>query len=167
MGCLAMAKEGIPGVMLYFDVRKCLKRFSIEDKGMLFEAILDYAELGVLPDFDGALGVAWDFIQPKIDRDREAYEKRSERGAKAAKSRWSKDNDGEGMQNDANNANAYGSTDKQVTTTIPSTTSTNISSKTAVSAQHSKDAVPQKSFDELKREGINKLEAYAKNRART
>ena len=64
-----------PGVMLYFDVRPCLKRLSCEEKGLLFEGILDYAELGVLPEFDGMLGVAWDFIQPRLDRDGEAYEK--------------------------------------------------------------------------------------------
>lgn len=64
-----------PGVMLYFDVRPCLKRLSREEKGLLFEGILDYAELGILPEFDGMLGVAWDFIQPRLDRDGEAYEK--------------------------------------------------------------------------------------------
>lgn len=46
-----------PGVMFYFDVRPCIRRLDVEDKGRLFEAILDYGELGVAPDFDGALGV--------------------------------------------------------------------------------------------------------------
>lgn len=62
-----------PGVMFYFDIRPCLKRLSIEDKGMLFEAILDYAEHGIEPDFDGVVGVAWDFIKPGIDRDSDRY----------------------------------------------------------------------------------------------
>lgn len=61
-----------PGVMFYFDVRPCLKRLTDEDKGRLFEAILDFGEFGVIPDFDGALGVAWDFIQPRIERERKA-----------------------------------------------------------------------------------------------
>lgn len=60
-----------PGIMFYFDVRPCIKRLTLEEKGRLFEAILDYAEFGAVPDIDGALGVAWDFIQPKIDRDGE------------------------------------------------------------------------------------------------
>ena len=62
-----------PGVMFYFDVRPCLKRLNPEEKGLLFEAILEYGEHGTEPDFDGALGVAWDFIKPGIDRDSDRY----------------------------------------------------------------------------------------------
>lgn len=69
-GGFPMAK---PGVMFYFDVRPCIKRLSIEEKGQLFEAILDYAEFEKVPDLDGALGVAWDFIQPKLDQDAKRY----------------------------------------------------------------------------------------------
>lgn len=64
-----------PGVMFYFDVRPCIKRLDINEKGRLFEAILDYGEFGIVPDLDGSLGVAWDFIQPKLDRDADRYEK--------------------------------------------------------------------------------------------
>lgn len=62
-----------PGVMFYFDVRPCLKRLNSEEKGLLFEAILEYGEHGTEPDFDGAIGVAWDFIKPGIDRDSDRY----------------------------------------------------------------------------------------------
>ena len=62
-----------PGVMFYFDLRPCLKRLTLEEKGRLFEAILNYAELGEVPELEGMCGVAWDFIQPRIDRDGEAY----------------------------------------------------------------------------------------------
>jgi len=65
---------GKPGVMLYFDVRPCLRRLSAEEKGHLFEAILEYGENGVDPGFEGMLGVAWDFIQPSIDRDSDRYD---------------------------------------------------------------------------------------------
>ena len=61
--------------MFYFDVRPCLKRLTDDDKGRLFEAILDYGEFGIIPEFDGMLGVAWDFIRPRLDRDAENYEK--------------------------------------------------------------------------------------------
>lgn len=63
-----------PGVMFYFDIRPCIKRLSLEEKGRLFEAILDYGEYGAVPEVDGVLGIAWDFIQPKIDKDGERYE---------------------------------------------------------------------------------------------
>ena len=50
-----MAKR--PGIMLYFSVRPALKRLSAEQKGLLYDAILDYGESGLLPEFDGVLGV--------------------------------------------------------------------------------------------------------------
>lgn len=62
-----------PGVMLFFDVRPALKRLTIEERGRLFEAILDYGELGLLPEFEGGLGIVWDFIQPRIDQDAARY----------------------------------------------------------------------------------------------
>ena len=67
-----------PGVMFYFDVRPCIKRLDITEKGRLFEAILDYGEFGVVPEFNGALGVAWDFLQPKLDRDSGRYDRQVE-----------------------------------------------------------------------------------------
>lgn len=76
-----------PGVMFYFEIRPCIRRLSLEDKGQLFEAILDYAENGIEPEMDGALGVAWDFIQPRIDLDSEQYELKVETSQYAAFSR--------------------------------------------------------------------------------
>lgn len=72
-----------PGVMMYFDVRPCLIRLSDCEKGQLFEAILDYGENGIVPDFDDKLGVAWDFIKPRLDRDSERYAKKSAKSAYA------------------------------------------------------------------------------------
>ena len=62
-----------PGVMFYFDVRPCIKRLNLNEKGQLFEAILDYAENGIEPELEGVLGIAWDFIQPRLDQDTERY----------------------------------------------------------------------------------------------
>ena len=76
-----------PGVMFYFDIRPCIRLLSLVDKGQLFEAILDYAENGIEPELDGALGVAWDFIQPRIDLDSEQYELKVETSQYAAFSR--------------------------------------------------------------------------------
>ena len=67
-----------PGVMFYFEVRPCLKRLSLEEKGQLFEAILDYGEYGLEPSLDGMAGLAWDFLRPKLDRDAMRYDKQLE-----------------------------------------------------------------------------------------
>lgn len=89
-----MAKR--PGIMLYFSVRPALKRLSAEQKGKLFDTILDYGENGLLPDFDGLLGVCWDFIQPMIDKDAAAYSEKCSKARSAANTRWmsGKDTDG-------------------------------------------------------------------------
>ena len=62
-----------PGVMLYFDILEPIKVLPNEDKGRLLEAILEYGKLGIVPEFDGMLALAWGFVRPKIDRDREEY----------------------------------------------------------------------------------------------
>lgn len=60
--------------MLYFNTRPALQWLSNEEKGILFEAILNYGELEVVPEFEGLLGMAWSFIQPLLDRDAASYE---------------------------------------------------------------------------------------------
>ena len=76
-----------PGVLFYFDIRPCIKRLSTNEKGQLFEAILDYGEFGAEPELNGALGIAWDFIKPRIDLDSEQYELKVEGSQYAAFSR--------------------------------------------------------------------------------
>lgn len=76
-----------PGVLFCFDIRPCIKRLSTNEKGQLFEAILDYGEFGAEPELNGALGIAWDFIKPRIDLDSEQYELKVEGSQYAAFSR--------------------------------------------------------------------------------
>ena len=77
--------------MLYFSVRPALRRLSLEEKGTLLDAILNYGERGVLPELNGVLGVCWDFIQPMIDKDAEAYHKKCEQAKKSVEARWAKE----------------------------------------------------------------------------
>ena len=80
-----------PGVLICFSLRPAIKRLTLEEKGALFEAILDYAQNGVYPDFDGVLGICWDFVQPLIDADGEAYRDKCEKAKKAIETRWAKE----------------------------------------------------------------------------
>ena len=128
-----MAEKERPGVMLYFDLRPSLKRLSLEDKGLLFESILNYAQYGELPELDGMTGIAWDFIQPRIDRDAERYEEITESRRKAARKRW--DAREEEPPTDANactrmqmHANASDALQTMPTTTTSSTTTTKTTS---------------------------------------
>ena len=78
-----------PGVMLYFDLRDSLDGLSCEDKGKLLDAILDYGKYGVVPEFSGMLKMAWNFIRPRVDQDRDRYERLVNQRRGAAASRWS------------------------------------------------------------------------------
>lgn len=124
-----MAEKKRPGVMFYFETRPSLKRLSLEEKGLLLEGILDYAEHGELPQFEGMLGVAWDFIQPRLDRDKERYEEVTEARRKAAQKRWEEQETQEdAVQMDANASFAMQTmpttTSISTTTTTPTSTST-------------------------------------------
>lgn len=77
-----------PGVMLYFEIRPCLERLSMDQQGQLFNAILDYGEEGIEPNFEYMLGIAWDFIKPRLERDRERYEEICRKRTEAAQARW-------------------------------------------------------------------------------
>lgn len=110
-----MAKKQ-PGCMLYFDLRPSLKRLSLEEKGRLFEAILDFGEYGVIPELDGVLAVAWDFIQPRLEKDRERYAEICEKRRDAVNTRWERE------QQD--NTNEYKSIQVIPTTPQPTSPST-------------------------------------------
>lgn len=113
--------------MLYFEIRPSLKRLSDEEKGRLFEAILDYGENGTAPGFDGALGIVWDFIQPRIDADSQRYQKVSEARSAAAAARWEQKN----MQTNANDANAFFAMQTMPTTTTTTTTTSSSTERVA------------------------------------
>lgn len=106
--------------MFYFEIRPSLNLLSLEQKGKLFEAILDYAQYGVVPEFESEplLGMAWCFITPRLDKDRERYQQISESRARAGRI-------GGSSRRKVPEANAF--FDKQTkptTTTTPTTTST-------------------------------------------
>ena len=62
-----------PGIMVYFDMMGPLKVLPDADKGRLFWAMLEYGKSGTVPEFDGLLALAWEFVKPNIDRDSESY----------------------------------------------------------------------------------------------
>ena len=58
-----------PGVVIYFDIRNALSRLTMEQRGILLTAVLDYAEYGEITDLDIPTGVCFDMLRPKIDYD--------------------------------------------------------------------------------------------------
>ena len=63
-----------PGIMLYFEIRDALRFLTLEEKGQLLDAVLEYGMFGTVPEFAGILGMAWAFIKPKLDVDAERYD---------------------------------------------------------------------------------------------
>lgn len=58
-----MGEKKRQGIKLYYDLFPALQGLTNEEKGILFTAIMDYAEYDIVPEFDGALKIAWASIQ--------------------------------------------------------------------------------------------------------
>ena len=72
-----------PGVMIYFNMRPS-RRFSPAKRAMLYDAMLDYAETGVEPDFQGAMAIAWENVAPVLARDSARYAEVHEKRVRSA-----------------------------------------------------------------------------------
>ena len=79
-----------PGVMIYFDIIPVLDLLSNADAGILFRAILQYGENGVLPELEPNLALLWPLIQQRLDRDWDRYQATVIKRKYAAYSRWEK-----------------------------------------------------------------------------
>ena len=80
-----------PGVMVYFELRGMLKLLPDEEKGKLFEAILEYGETGNIGALSPTLKVAWPLIQMRLDMDNARYEFVTYKRKYAAYTRWAKE----------------------------------------------------------------------------
>lgn len=63
-----------PGFVLYLDYKQHLELLSDEECGLLLRAIFEYEESSLIPEFSGAMAMAFSFISANLDRDREKYE---------------------------------------------------------------------------------------------
>ena len=79
-----------PGVMLYFSLRPVLDRLSNEDNGILFDAILQYADTGTTPSLPGSLYVLWPLVQSNLVHDDLRYRQTVIKRKYAAYVRWAK-----------------------------------------------------------------------------
>lgn len=65
----------------YLDYASHLKLLTLEECGKLWLAMFEYEETGALPEFSGALQMAFSFIRSQMDRDREAYNEKCRKNA--------------------------------------------------------------------------------------
>lgn len=85
-----MRKKEKPGVMVYFDMLPVISQLSNADKGRLFQAILEYAQLGVVPELPPKLRPLWPLITTRIDHDEYRYQETVTKRKYAAYARWEK-----------------------------------------------------------------------------
>ena len=92
-------------MMLYFEDYASLRAsLSPEDALAVLDAMAAYAEYGELPvqgSLSSAASICWNFVRPKIDRDTQAYQRKSDLRREAANKRWG--------ANDANACNCINS----------------------------------------------------------
>lgn len=81
-----------PGVMIYFTLRPVLERLSNEDKGILFDAILSYGDIGTTPPLPDTLYTLWPLIQSHLLQDDLRYRQTVMKRTYAAYVRWAKQN---------------------------------------------------------------------------
>ena len=185
-----MGKAGKPGVMIYFETARAVKRCSFEEKGRLFDAILEYAEFGVVPDLPPPLDMAWAFIVDKLDRDNERYAEIQEKNrVKGLISDFKRNyapahgldpDDKEALEqfialrSQVNNGQPRltavdsGQPIQPTTTATATTTATTTAAPTSATSTDIKIYCPAKTekktadmlFSDLRREAINKLDNY-------
>lgn len=81
-----------PGVYIYHNLREPMQELSMEQRGELFTAIIDYSADGVDPAFkDPLLRMAWAIVRRDIDRDSDKYEATIKRRKYAAYCKIEKD----------------------------------------------------------------------------
>lgn len=61
--------------VVYADYLENIMLLSMEQRGMLFTALISYSSGMELPEMDGMTNMAFSFIKSQMDRDREKYEK--------------------------------------------------------------------------------------------
>ena len=131
-----MAKK-LKSVILFSEWKRSLVRLSLEQKGMLLDALLDYPDKGDPAFDDPLLDTVWLFIGNTLSENERKYEetskKRSKAGKRGNKKRW-------GATDDiANIANA---TDDIANIAISKSKSISKSTDTKVSDSNSAEALP-------------------------
>ena len=91
--------------VLYTEYAKHLSLLSMEQRGVLFTAIMAYETGEELPEMDGITQMAFSFISEQLSRDKDKYEttckRRSEAGRQGGRPREQKEEEQEEKQEDS------------------------------------------------------------------
>lgn len=93
--------------ILYTENMEQIELLSMDQRGVLFTAVMKYERGEDLPEMDVTTAMCFSFIRARLDRDTEKYNNVVEKRRAAADARWSGANASDAMQEDANDANAF------------------------------------------------------------
>lgn len=83
--------------VIYHSYKKHFKFLTNEQKGILFDAFIEYSENQTIPELEPVLMMAFNFVAEDIDINRQKWEDmaeaRSEAGKKGAAARWGDNKD--------------------------------------------------------------------------
>lgn len=171
-----MKRKEKPGVMLYFDVMDGLRMLSDEQAGRMLFAIMAYGKDGTEPDFrdDPYLALVWSFIQPKVDRDDEAYREKREQNRRAAQIRWQRERENADactpMQNMPTTPSPTASSPISSSSSSPSSITSSASASAPPSPHASASAQPmlpvpgyEEDWEQRRREAIRRFDAALGN----
>ena len=115
--------------VMYTKYLRHIQKLTMEQRGMLFTAILSYASDQEMPELDAATDMAFSFIQEQMDRDNAAYtekcRKRSEAGKLGGRPKANAFNEN---QSKAKKANGFSEKQNNPDTDIDNEPDTDISS---------------------------------------
>ena len=99
-----MKEEEQKSIVIYKSWKKPLRKLSLEQKGRIFDALLDFPDS---PDFedDQKLEMAWDFMSEAVESNSKRWNERREKRAAAGR-KGAEVTNGKRQQNAANPANA-------------------------------------------------------------
>lgn len=109
-----------PGVLLYLENYKILRKYSTEDKAALFDAIFLYSLGESLPKLSPKAQSAFEWIQLDLDKDSESYQRKCEKLRENAYKRWG---------NDSNKLNTIASKSNQLNANRANSTELNSTEK--------------------------------------
>lgn len=96
------------GFLLYTDYADLIRDLPDDKKGVLFQAIMDYARDGVVPELDSVTEVYFKFMTAQINRDKERYDeickKRAEAGRKGGLAKNQKKDESQTQQSEKDSA---------------------------------------------------------------
>lgn len=146
-------KEDRKGFVFFASWHRVLKRFPAELRGRVYDAIVEYAVEGTIPeDLDGPELMAFEFIKEDVDLSTGKYEQTCEKRRQAVRKRWEK----------SNAVNAEDSEDKEDNTNDTNVTNVSdvIQTKQKNTKRYNKDKKEKEKEDKKEKEKENKDSPY-------